>query len=64
MIILLIQIEITLYVNTILYGCATQHIKNPNIISAIIKKANENGNNIETLDKIIDKALALKNHSK
>ena len=38
-------------------------IKNPNIISAIIKKAKENGNNIETLDKIIDKALALKNHS-
>jgi putative ATP-dependent endonuclease of OLD family len=39
-------------------------IKNPNIISAIIKKAKDNGNNIETLDKIIDKALALKNHSK
>jgi hypothetical protein len=35
-------------------------IKNPNIISAIIRKAKDNGNNIETLDKIIDKALALR----
>jgi predicted ATP-dependent endonuclease of OLD family len=39
-------------------------IKNPNIISAIVKKAKENGNNVDTLDKIMDKALALKNSSK
>jgi hypothetical protein len=39
-------------------------IKNPNIISAIIKKAHESGNDIETLNKIFYKALALKNHSK
>ena len=39
-------------------------IKNPNIISAIVKKAKENGNNVYTLDKIMDKALALKNSSK
>ena len=38
-------------------------IKNPNIISEIIKKSKDKGIEIETLNKIIDKVLALKSRS-